>query len=39
VCIFSANCTLCRLMHSFEKECTNLPPDDVTMTFGAEVLC
>ncbi len=27
VCIFSANCTLCRLMHTFEKVCTNLPPD------------
>jgi hypothetical protein len=28
VCIFSAKCTLCRLMHTFEKVCTNLPPDD-----------
>ena len=27
VCIFSAKCTLCRLMHTFEKVCTNLPPD------------
>ncbi len=27
VCIYSAKCTFCRLMHTFEKVCTNLPPD------------
>jgi hypothetical protein len=27
VCNLSANCTLCRLVHTFEKVCTNLPPD------------
>ncbi len=24
----SAKCTLCRLIHTFEKVCTNLPPDE-----------
>jgi hypothetical protein len=27
VCIYSAKCTLGRLMHTFEKVCTRLPPD------------
>ncbi len=31
VCIYSANCTLCRLIHTFEKVCTNLPPDVISV--------
>jgi hypothetical protein len=27
VCMYSDKCTHCRLMHTFEKVCTNLPPD------------
>ncbi len=27
VCIYSAKCTLCRLMRTFEKVCTSLPPN------------
>ncbi len=28
VCIYSAKCTLCRLMHTFGKVCMRLPPDE-----------
>ncbi len=27
MCIYSAKCTLCRLMHTFEKVCMRLPPN------------
>ncbi len=29
LCIYSAKCTLCRLMHTVAKVCTSLPPDGV----------